>query len=181
MVSGPAFSTSVTESDVGSSTGSEILFQEALKKGYRISPPADQDNHNATWGASTQGRTAVLASGKTKSQILGALAARRAYATMDHNVNVQFTAEGHAMGEAWTAGQGVRIVAKVTDPDVGAGVSQIELLRGITGVSNAVVVATSTGNADFAWRERQSQAPRRTTTCASACSTTRPCGPGPCT
>jgi hypothetical protein len=156
MVSGPAFSTSVTESDVGSSTGREILFQEALKKGYRISPTADQDNHNATWGASTQGRTAVLASGKTKSQILGALAARRAYATMDHNVNVQFTAEGHAMGEAWTAGQGVRIVAKVTDPDVGAGVSQIELLRGITGVSNAVVVATSTGNADFAWRERQS-------------------------
>jgi hypothetical protein len=155
MVSGPAFSTSVTESDVGSSTGNEILFQDALRKGFRVSPTADQDNHNATWGASTEGRTAVLASGKTKSQILQALAARRAYATMDHNVSVEFSAEGHAMGEAWTAGQGVRIVAKVLDPDVGAGVSQIELLRGITGVSNAVVVATSNGNADFSWRERQ--------------------------
>jgi hypothetical protein len=156
MVSGPAFSTSVTESDVGSSTGNEILFQDALRKGYRVSPTADQDNHNVTWGASTQGRTAVLAAGKTKSQILQALASRRAYATMDHNVQVQFSAEGHAMGEAWTAGQGVRFVAKVIDPDLGAGVSQIELLRGITGVSNAVVVATSINNSSFDWRERQS-------------------------
>jgi hypothetical protein len=154
MVSGPAFSTSVTESDVGSSTGNEILFQDALRKGYRVSPTADQDNHNATWGASTEGRTGVLASGKTKSEILGALAARRAYATMDHNVTVEFSAEGHAMGEAWAAAEGVRFAAHVLDPDVGAGVSQIELLRGITGASNAVVVATSNGNAEFAWRER---------------------------
>ena len=155
MVSGPAFSTSTTESEVGSSTGNEILFQDALRKGFRVSPTADQDNHNATWGASTQGRTAVLASGKTKAQIMQALSERRAYATQDHNLAIQFSADGHAMGEAWTSGQGVRIAARITDPDVGAGVSQIELLRGITGVSNAVVVAASTGNAEFAWRERQ--------------------------
>ena len=155
MVSGPATSTKVDESDVGSSTGSEILFQDALRKGYRISPTADQDNHNATWGASTQGRTAVLASGKTRAQILAGLAAGRCYATMDHNVTVQFNADGHAMGEAWPSAQGVRIVAKVSDPDVGAAVSQIDLLRGITGVSNAVVVASSRNNSTFAWRERQ--------------------------
>ena len=155
MVSGPAFSTSTTESEVGSSTGNEILFQDALRKGFRVSPTADQDNHNATWGASTQGRTAVLASGKTKAQIMQALSERRAYATQDHNLAIQFSADGHAMGEAWTSGQGVRIAARITDPDVGAGVSKIELLRGITGVSNAVVVAASTGNAEFAWRERQ--------------------------
>ena len=155
MVSGPAFSTSTTESEVGSSTGNEILFQDALRKGFRVSPTADQDNHNATWGASTQGRTAVLASGKTKAQIMQAMSERRAYATQDHNLAIQFSADGHAMGEAWTSGQGVRIAARITDPDVGAGVSQIELLRGITGVSNAVVVAASTGNSEFAWRERQ--------------------------
>src|SRR6185436_9525103 len=56
LISGPAFSTSTTESDVGSTTGNEILFQDALRKGYRVSPTADQDNHNITWGASTQGR-----------------------------------------------------------------------------------------------------------------------------
>jgi len=32
-------------------------------------------------------------------------------------------------------------------------VAQIDLFRGITGVSNAVVVASSDGNSSFAWRE----------------------------
>lgn len=155
MVSGPAFSTSTTESDVGSSTGNEVLFNDALRKGHRVSPTADQDNHNATWGASTQGRTAVLASGRTKSQILQAMAARRAYATQDHNLDIQFSADGHAMGEAWTSGSGIRIAMHVSDPDVGSGVSQIDLLRGVTGVSSAVVVASNVNSRDFAWRELQ--------------------------
>ena len=155
MVSGPAFSTSTTESDVGSSTGNEALFQDALRIGHRVSPTADQDNHNANWGASTQGRTVVLASGKTKSQILGALSARRAYASMDHNTQVFLNVEEHPMGDAWTAGSGVRFTMQVQDPDIGETVSQIDLLRGITGTSTAVVVATSHGNSSFAWRERQ--------------------------
>jgi hypothetical protein len=155
MASGPAFSTSTTESDVGSSTGNEQLFQDALRKGFRVSPTVDQDNHNATWGAATQGRTVALAAGKTKSQILTALAARRSYASMDHNTQVFLSVEEHPMGDAWTAGQGVRVVLQVTDPDPGSGVAQIDLLRGITGSSNAVVVASSFGNSSFAWRERQ--------------------------
>ncbi len=156
MASGPAFSTSTTESDVGSSTGNEVLFQDALRKGFRVSPTVDQDNHNATWGAATEGRTVALASGKTKSQVLGALAARRSYASMDHNTQVLMSVEEHPMGDAWTAGQGVRFVLKVVDPDPSDGVAQIDLLRGITGSSVAVVVASSLGNSSFAWRERQS-------------------------
>ncbi len=154
LISGPAFSTSTTEADVGSTTGNEILFQSALRMGHRVSPSGDQDNHNANWGASTETRTVALAAGLTKSEILGALAARRAYATQDHNIEVDFTADGHAMGEAWTAAAGIRIALRVTDPDPADSVVQIELLRGITGSSSAVVVATSTNNASFAWRER---------------------------
>ncbi|MFM7231054.1 MAG: CehA/McbA family metallohydrolase [bacterium] len=154
MVSGPANSTAVDESDAGSSTGSEALFQDALRKGHRVSPTGDQDNHNATWGASTQARTALLASGRTKSQILQAMAARRAYATTDHNTRVEFSADGHAMGEAWSTGQGIRISAHVTDPDLGAAVERIELLRGVKGASNAQVVARSVGSPTFQWRER---------------------------
>jgi hypothetical protein len=153
---GPAFSTSTTESDAPSTTGNEVLFQDALRKGFRVSPTVDQDNHNATWGAATQGRTVALAAGKTKSQILGALAARRSYASMDHNTQLLLSVEGHAMGEAWTVAQGPRFVVQVLDPDVGETVAQIDLLRGITGVSNAVLVATGLGNSSFAWRELQS-------------------------
>ena len=153
MINGPAFSTSNTESDVGSTTGNEILFQEALRKGYRVSPTGDQDNHNATWGASTQTRTVVQAAGLTKSEILSALAARRCYASQDHNTVVEFSADGHAMGSAWTTASGIRFAVRVVEPDVGETVSQIDLLRGITGVSNAEVVASNIGNSSFAWRE----------------------------
>lgn len=155
LITGPAFSTATDESDVGSTTGNEALFQDALRKGFRISPAGDQDNHNATWGASTETRTVALASGLTKSQIMGALAARRSYASQDHNVRVQFSAEGRPMGAAWTAAQGIRFAARVIDPDPSDGVAQIDLLRGITGSSNAQVVATSIGSSSFAWREQQ--------------------------
>jgi hypothetical protein len=154
LITGPAFSTSVTESDVGSTTGNEALFQDALRKGYRVSPAGDQDNHNATWGAATQTRTVALTAGKTKSEILGALAIGRNYASQDHNTQVQFSADGHPMGSAWTSPTGVEFAVKVIDPDPGDAVAQIDLLRGITGVSNAAVVATSLGNSSFAWRER---------------------------
>ena len=153
MISGPPFSTVTNESDVGSTTGNEVLFQDALRKGFRVSPAGDQDNHHQTWGSSTQTRTGVLASGLTKSQIMGAMAIGRCYGSQDHNSDVQFSADGHAMGSAWTAASGIRIAARIVDPDVGQTISQIDLLRGVTGVSNAVLVASSTNNADFAWRE----------------------------
>lgn len=152
LVNGPAQSTATDESDVGN-TNFDAVFNEALLKGYRVSPTADQDNHNATWGASTQSRTGVLANSKTKSAILGALAARRTYASQDHNTEVTFSADGHAMGEAFTAAQGIRIAAHVFDPDPADGVAQIDLYRGVTGTSAATKVAGNLGSADFQWRD----------------------------
>ena len=51
---------------MGGTTGNEVLFQDALRRGYRVSPAGDQDNHNATWGASTPTRTVVQAAGLTR-------------------------------------------------------------------------------------------------------------------
>lgn len=155
LVNGPAQSTVTNESDVGN-TGFDAAFKEALRIGYRVSPTADQDNHNATWGASSESRTGVLANSRSKSAILSALAARRTYATQDHNVVVDFSADGHAMGEAFTATQGIRIAVAVTDPDPADAVAQIELFRGITGVTGATSIATDIGSAAFQWRELNS-------------------------
>jgi len=152
LVNGPAQSAATDESDVGN-TGFDASFVEALRKGYRVSPTGDQDNHNATWGASTESRTAVLAGSRTKSAILGAMAARRTYATQDHNVRVDFSAEGHAMGEAFTFAQGIRMAVEVTDPDIGDAVTEIDVFRGITGTSTATRVAWNTGNSKLWWRE----------------------------
>lgn len=154
VVNGPSTSIKTDESDIGN-TGYDATFQNALRKGFRVSPIADQDNHNATWGAATQSRTAVLASGKTKSNILNALAARRCYATQDHNVIVDFSAEGHTMGEVFTRPEGIRIAVQVTDPDVGQNVSEIELYRGITGTSQATRVAFNLNSNTLQWRETQ--------------------------
>lgn len=154
LITGPAFSTSTTESDVGSTTGNEILFQDALRKGHRVSPVGDQDNHNANWGASTETRTVALAAGRTKSAILGALAAGRNYASQDHNTVVRLSADGYPMGSAFSSPDGIEFAVEVSDPDPGDAVAQIDLFRGITGVSNAVVVATNIGSPNFAWRER---------------------------
>lgn len=152
LVNGPAFSTATDESDVGN-TNFDGAFHEALRKGYRVSPTGDQDNHNANWGSSTQSRTAVLANAKTRSDILQSLAARRTYATQDHNVDVDFSANGHAMGEAFASPAGVRLAVRVTDPDPGDAVAQIELFRGITGGAVATRIAYSLGNPEFTWRE----------------------------
>jgi hypothetical protein len=152
LVNGPAQSTATDESDVGN-TGFDDEFNTALRAGLRVSPTADQDNHNATWGASTQSRTGVLALSKTKSAILNAMAARRTYATQDHNVIARFSADGHAMGEAFTATQGVRIAVEMIDPDPNDPIVQIDLFRGITGSSLAARVGGSLGSSKFAWRE----------------------------
>jgi hypothetical protein len=152
LVNGPAGSTSTTESDIGN-TNFDGAFHEALRKGFRVSPTGDQDNHSANWGASTQSRTGVLMPALAKDGLMSALAARRCYATQDHNARVEFSADGHRMGDAFTRGAGVRIAVRVTDPDPADRVTEIELLRGITGVSTAVVVARNSGSGEFAWRE----------------------------
>jgi hypothetical protein len=154
LVNGPAFSTSTTESDIGN-TGFDGAFREALRKGFRVSPTGDQDNHNATWGAATETRTAALAAGKTKSGILGALAAGRAYATQDHNTIVHLSADGHPMGDAWTSETGIRLAIEIVDPDPGDAVAQIEIYRGITGVSDAVLIAANAGSDVLHWREHE--------------------------
>lgn len=157
LVNGPAFSTATDESDVGN-TGFDDVYYEALRKGYRVSPTADQDNHNVTWGASTQSRTGVHAATKSKAAILDALAAGRNYASQDHNARVDFTADGHGMGEAFTATSGVRIAARVTDPDPGDSVALIEIFRGIEGVASSVRVAWNANNNEIQWRDTASYA-----------------------
>jgi len=152
LVNGPANSSATDESDIGN-TGFDDTFQDALRIGHRVSPTADQDNHNANWGATTQSRTGVLAPSLTKTNILTALSNGQNYATQDHNAVVGFSAEGRMMGEAFTAGSGIRIAIEVSDPDPGDVVNQIELYRGVTGLTNATRVAFSVGNSRLEWRE----------------------------
>ncbi|MFN8548776.1 MAG: CehA/McbA family metallohydrolase [Candidatus Eisenbacteria bacterium] len=155
LVNGPAFSTKTDETDIGN-TGYDDVFQAALKKGFHVSPTGDQDNHHATWGMSTQSRTGVFASAKTKLGILTALSQGRNFATQDHNARLDVSADGHAMGESFTTPNGIRIAAHLSDPDAGESVATYELYAGVTGQTNATLLASSVGSADFQWRELRS-------------------------
>jgi hypothetical protein len=105
LINGPALSTATDESDVGN-TGFDPQYLTALRRGFTVSPVGDQDNHEANWGASTETRTAILASALTKSDLLAGLAARRTYATQDHNVQVAMQVNGWPMGSQLLAGEG---------------------------------------------------------------------------
>ena len=131
LITGPAFSTSITESDVGSTTGNEPLFQDALRKGYRVSPVGDQDNHEANWGASSETRTVALGAGRTRSEILGALAAGRTTRRRTTTPRCS-SARRFPMGSAFTATEGPRFAA-LDLPHRGDNAAQHQLVRWITG------------------------------------------------
>ncbi len=152
LVNGPAFSTAEDESDVGN-TGFDDVYQDALRIGNRVSPTGDQDNHFANWGASTESRTAVLAPSLTRNSLMTAMSEGRTYSTQDNNVVVGFSADGNVMGEAFSSASGIRLSVEALDPDGGDSIDQIELYRGITGISNAQRVAFNVGNTRLDWRE----------------------------
>lgn len=159
LINGPATSTSTTESDVGN-TNFDSQYQLAFRRGYFVGAFGDQDNHTANWGASTQSRTAVLAEALTKEFILTSIAARRTYATQDHNAAVAMKVDGWPMGSRFEAlvGAGVNFDVSVSDPD-GEATSQFELFRGVPGVSDPVVVATASNVSRFVYRDEENPAP----------------------
>lgn len=160
LVNGPANSTVSDESDIGN-TNFDEEFYTALRHGFFASPVADQDNHNANWGASTQSRTVVLANALTKTALLDAIAKRRTYASQDHNVQVDMRANGWPMGSRFEAevGAGVNFDVTVGDPD-GEGVLAFELFRGTPGASfPAEPVATAQGVDRFVLRDEEQPPP----------------------
>lgn len=159
LVSGPAFSTATDESDVGN-TNFDGAFHKALDRGYFVGPFADQDNHNQTWGAATESRTVVLAPSLTKSEILGGIAARRTYASQDHNVTVDMRVNGWPMGSRFLAEQGVGVNFDVLVGDSdGEGVQKFELFRAEPDNAGATLIATADNVDHFVHRDEETPAP----------------------
>ena len=158
LVNGPAFSAVTDESDVGN-TNFDDKYQFALSKGFFISPYGDQDNHEATWGSSSQSRTAVLLTSLTKANLMAGFAARRTYATQDHNAEVTMKVNGWPMGARFdvNVGEGVNFDVSTFDSD-GEGVTLYELFRGSPGVP-ATLIATADNVDHFVHRDTESPTP----------------------
>jgi hypothetical protein len=110
LINGPSQSTATDESDIGN-TNFDGEFAKALQKGFRVSPTGDQDNHNATWGASTEAGRAARAR-QDQGEILNAMAARARLRHAGSQRRRPVLRRWHAMGEAWTSREGIRIAAR---------------------------------------------------------------------
>jgi hypothetical protein len=139
--SGPALSTNVTYSNP--STGSyEGVFRAMLAKGYHVGISLDHDNHNTTFGRTTDARLVVLAPTLTEADLLSALRARRFYASDDWNAQVTLSVGGQPMGSIITSPDPAAVSVSYADGD-NEKLSTITLMRGVPGsAEQAVSVAT---------------------------------------
>jgi hypothetical protein len=130
--SGSAFSTTNNYNDPPA-TLYELSFRRALAKGYHVAPAIDHDNHNTTFGRTSQGRTVLLATQLHRDSLIAAYKARRFYASDDWNTQVMFTVNGAVMGSSVLAPQSSQIQVYVSDPDPGDSVSSIQVFSGRPG------------------------------------------------
>jgi hypothetical protein len=72
------------------------------RKGWYLGALGGQDNHSPDWGIQNEFRTAVLAEGLTREQIIDAYMNRRFYATEDKDLHLDLRCQGYPMGSRLT-------------------------------------------------------------------------------
>ena len=93
-------------------------FVNALDKGWKVSPVSGNDSHGF-WGITHHAsRTFVLATNNSKIAILDAMKHRRTYASLEQNIQCQYSVNGAVMGSTLNAPKVFEFAISVSDPDV---------------------------------------------------------------
>lgn len=92
-------------------------FINALDKGWKVSPVCGNDNHGLGGITTQTSRTFVLATDKTKAAILDGMKNRRTYASLDHNIQCQYTVNGQLMGSTLKGDKEFKFNISISDPD----------------------------------------------------------------
>lgn len=144
MRNGPSTSTNTTYTNPATSDDNQ-RYEDLLKKGYHAGPTIDHDNHNTTFGRTTQGRTVVLATSLTKANIADAYRNMRFYASDDYNLKITYKIGTKYMGSITTQVGTPTITVSVADDDAET-VSSIQLMSGVPGSGTDPTVLTSNTN-----------------------------------
>ena len=93
---------------VGDGGNPDFFMTEGLKYGVRFGVIASSDNHDShpgrsTWGANRGGLVAFLAADLTRESIWDAFWSRRVYAATTERIYIDFSIDGHLMGEEFKA------------------------------------------------------------------------------
>ena len=102
VTSGPAFSTVTNFSDDGSNSSYLTRWANFLNMGWKVSPAADQDNHENTWGSSSTEYTVIVrpkGATLTAANVIDGLNDHMTYATEDANMEIGYIANGWSMGQ----------------------------------------------------------------------------------
>jgi hypothetical protein len=92
-------------------------FINALDHGWKVSPVCGNDNHGFYGITHHNSRTFVLATEKTKVAILDAMKHRRTYASLDKNIQCQYTMNGQIMGSTLDSPDTFTFDINLHDPD----------------------------------------------------------------
>ncbi len=76
-------------------------YQLALDAGWHVAPAANGASHTGNWGES-QVRTGILAADLTEESLYEAIRARRVYASLDPDLELQYFLDGRVMGSRVT-------------------------------------------------------------------------------
>lgn len=93
-------------------------FIKALDKGWKVSPICGNDNHGIPGITNQTSRTFVLATAKTKAAILDAMKNRRTYASLDNNIQCNYSVNGKVMGSTLSGEKEFRFDISISDPDI---------------------------------------------------------------
>jgi hypothetical protein len=102
-------------------------YNEAIQRGWEISPAMSEDNHNANWGHSAY-RIGVLAMALTRKDIIQGFKERRFYATQDRNLRLSFRISGREMGREILPGRHTAQI-EAADPDSTETIEQVLLYK----------------------------------------------------
>lgn len=107
---------------------SEVSYLDiGNRNGWFLGALGGQDNHVPDWGTKNQFRTAVLAKGLTREELIEAYRARRFYATEDKDLHLDVRCAGFPMGSR-LAGVPRRFVVSARDAS-GDAFSELRLYR----------------------------------------------------
>jgi DNA/RNA endonuclease YhcR with UshA esterase domain len=96
----------------------EGAYLRSLYAGWHVGAANNGDTETPDWGADTPHRTGVVVPALTKENVLGALRARRTFATEDSNLALALRAGEAWMGSVIPKAQAITFSVDVVDPDV---------------------------------------------------------------
>jgi len=128
-------------------------YVRCLDAGWHVMPTAVSDAHYVDWDTTTapyEFRTVLLAPKLARADLFAAMRARRGYATMDRNLQIDFRVGGSAMGASVAAATRYPVTVSVSDPDVAVAADAITRLE-LVSDGGAVVAARNVRGHAVTW------------------------------